>query len=72
MNPEVEAGLLRLRAAMKRAEAAQLDLASRAVELVPKLIALREAFDASVAQEVAEHPDLAELNIRMDALYDLP
>lgn len=36
----------------------------------------RQASDEHLASleacEVAEHPDLAEMNVRFDALYDLP
>ncbi|MCG0065017.1 hypothetical protein L0F81_17230 [Streptomyces tricolor] len=33
---------------------------------------LTDTFNAGVAQDVAEHPDLAELNVQMDGFYGDP
>lgn len=38
----------------------------------PALQKMAEAWDGACAQEVAEHPDLAELNVQLDGYYDGP
>jgi len=58
----VEASKHKLIAAVHEASAAFVDLAK----------AMREAdvhINASVASEVASHPDLAELNVQLDGYY---
>lgn len=52
------AALLRLHSAAETAGAALSDLA--------------DAVRGSMDRDVAEHPDLAELNVRLDALYEAP
>ena len=67
------------RAAMHKAMAIQLRMAAATHELAATAaIAERsmrqfvDTWNASVAREVAEHPDLAELNVQLDGYYHTP
>lgn len=65
----IRQGLFRMRAAAYRAEAAKCELAAVAVGAAAALRGFVETFQAAVDRDVAEHPDLAELNVTMDGFY---
>lgn len=67
---ELLAALSRLVAARARAVAAIYDTAAVAFKATASAQRFTEAFVRSEAREIAEHPDLAELNVRMDGYYD--
>lgn len=66
---EIRAALLRHMAHRHRAYAAYLDTLAACVKATASAQALTEAFRRSEALEMAEHPDLAELNVQMDGYY---
>jgi hypothetical protein len=45
------------------------ELESTAATAGPALRRMAEAWDAACAQEIAEHPGLAELNVQLDSFY---
>jgi hypothetical protein len=45
------------------------ELKSTTATAGPALQRMAEAWDAACAQEIAEHPSLAELNVQMDGFY---
>jgi hypothetical protein len=45
------------------------ELESTAATAGPALRSMAEAWDAACAQEIVEHPELAELNVQMDGFY---
>jgi hypothetical protein len=63
------ARLLRLRAAMYRKKAAEDTLSAAAHNATAAMVEFGEAIRASERREVAEHPDLRELDARMDGFY---
>lgn len=67
---EIKAAILRHMAHRYRAYAAVFDVGAACVKATTSAQALTEAFQRSEAREVAEHPDLAELNVQMDGFYD--
>lgn len=69
---ELHARRLRLLAAYYRAKAAELDMAAQAALAARSLRQFAEAWDKGVAQDIAEHPDLAELNVQLDGYYAGP
>ncbi|MBT2508828.1 hypothetical protein J7I98_23660 [Streptomyces sp. ISL-98] len=66
---ELRARLHRIMAGRLRVAAAQHDMAASAVMATKSLKGFTDAWNASVAREVAEHPDLAELNVQMHGFY---
>ncbi|MFE6412524.1 hypothetical protein ACFVOR_36955 [Streptomyces sp. NPDC057837] len=67
------------RAAMHKAMVIRLRMAAAAHELAATTAiterSMRQFVDtwnSSVAREVAEHPDLAELNVQLDGYYENP
>ena len=69
---ELRARLHRIVAGRLRAVAAEQDMAAAAVMATKSMKQFADAWNAGVARDVAEHPDLAELNVQMDAFYEGP
>ncbi|WP_405536843.1 hypothetical protein [Streptomyces antimycoticus] len=69
---ELRARLHRIAAARLRVAATQQDMAASAVMATKAFKQFAETFNAGVARDVAEHPDLAELNVQMDGFYEGP
>lgn len=69
---ELRARMLRLLAAGHRKRAAELELAASATLATRSMRSLADALTESEAREIAEHPDLAELNAQMKGWYDAP
>lgn len=69
---EIRARMLRLLAAGHRKKAAELEMAASAVLAGRSIRKFTEAWNAGIAQDVANHPDLAELNVQLDGFYDGP
>ncbi|MFI5880840.1 hypothetical protein [Streptomyces sp. NPDC051554] len=66
---ELQAQRLRILAGLYRKKAAELDMAAAAALATRSMRKFAEAWDAGIAQDVAQHPDLAELNIQLDGFY---
>lgn len=60
------ASMYRIRAGAHRVAAARDDMLAATVQMGTSLRHFSEALVASEARDFAEHPDLAELNVRMD------
>lgn len=69
---EVQARLLRFLATAHRKRAAELEMAAEAALATRSMRRLAEVLTESEVREVAEHPDLAELNAQMRGFYDGP
>lgn len=69
---KVRAAMHRIMAGRLRVAAAEQDLAASAVLATQSMKRFADAMNASVAQEVAQHPDLAEINVQLDGFYDGP
>ncbi|MET9222297.1 hypothetical protein ABZX65_26525 [Streptomyces sp. NPDC003300] len=67
---EIRARVLRILAARARARAAELEMAATAVLATRSLKRFAEVMTESEAREIAEHPDLAELNAQMKGFYE--
>lgn len=66
---ELRARMHRIAASQLRAAAAGQDVAAAAMLAAKSMKQLTDAFNAGVARDVAEHPDLAELNVQLDGFY---
>lgn len=66
---ELQARRLRILAGLYRKRAAELDMAAEAALASRSMRRFADAWNAGIAQDVAEHPDLAELNVRLDGFY---
>lgn len=66
---ELQAAMHRVLAGRLRLWAADQDLAATAVLATRSMRRFADAMNNSVQQEVAAHPDLAELNVQMDGYY---
>ena len=69
---ELRAAVHRVIAARLRAEAARHDMAAQAVLATRSMQKFAEVMAAADAADVAEHPDLAELNAQMRGWYEEP
>jgi hypothetical protein len=69
---ELQARRLRLLAALYRKRAAELDMAAEAALATRSMSRFTEAWNAGIAQDIAGHPDLAELNVQLDGYYGAP
>ena len=69
MSPKERAAMLRVAAGRLDVEAARLRMAASATLAAEAMRGFGEAVAVAESREVAEHPDLAELNIMCDALY---
>ncbi|OZE13365.1 hypothetical protein CH249_01890 [Rhodococcus sp. 05-2255-3B1] len=68
-NSEREYLRLRAMAMQAEMEAAKLRFAAAAVRASAAMRAFAEAYQDGFDAEVAQHPDLAELNVQMDSFY---
>lgn len=66
---ELQAQKLRILAASHRKRAAELDAAAAAVLAGRSMRKFADLLTDAEAREVAEHPDLAELNVQLDGYY---
>lgn len=69
---ELRASMHRVIAARLRHEAAKHDMAAQAVIATRSMKRFAEVMAAADATNVANHPDLAELNAQMKGFYDNP
>ena len=74
MSEHIDAHEFRVRmhgimAGRHRVAAAEHKMAAAALKAAKSLRGFSEAWNASVANDVAEHPDLVELNVQMDGFY---
>jgi hypothetical protein len=60
---------LRLRALMHRRTAAHLELAAAMTRTTAAFRGLAEVLERTPVEHVTEHPDLAELDLRLDGFY---
>lgn len=67
---EIRATILKHMADRYRAYAAVFDTAAACAKATASAQRLTEAFQRSEAREMAEHPDLAELNVQLNGFYD--
>jgi hypothetical protein len=67
---DIRAAMFRHLAHRARALAAIFDLAAACMTATASARRFAAAVVASEASEVAQHPDLAELNVRLDGFYD--
>ena len=56
-------------AALHQKKAAELNMAAEAALATRSMQRLVDAWNAGVAQDIAQHPDLAELNAQLDGFY---
>ena len=70
MNPELEAGLLRLAAGLHRKRGAELELAASALMASQALKRLLDAMAAGDLRGMLEHPDLTHLDLQMNGFYE--
>lgn len=74
MTPEeqakITASMHRFRANRLRMMAAWEDLNATAAEAAIPLAAFVKTLKEAEAREIAEHPDLAELNVQLDGYYE--
>ncbi|MFE2311655.1 hypothetical protein ACFXC8_00390 [Streptomyces sp. NPDC059441] len=66
---ELQARRLRILAALHRQRAAELDMAATAVLTTRSMNQFVDLLTEAEAKDVAEHPDLAELNAQLDGFY---
>lgn len=68
-SDEFRARMHRIMAGRLRVAAAEQDLAANAVAATASFRQLAAAMAGGDAQDVADHPDLAELNVQCDGYY---
>ena len=66
---ELRARQLRILASLHRKRAAELDMAAEAALATRSMRRLAELLTEAEVQQLAEHPDLAELNVQLDGYY---
>lgn len=66
---ELRAQQLRILAALHRKRAAELDMAAAATMASRTMRRLTELLTAAEIKDIAEHPDLAELNAQLEGFY---
>jgi len=69
MSAETRAALLRFTASLHDRTAAELRLAASAVIASESMTRLAEVMQSASDAELATHPDMAELNVRLDGFY---
>lgn len=69
---ETRARLLRALAQAHRVRAAALDAEAEAVLATRSMRVLADVITEAEARDIAEHPDLAELNVQLDNRYEPP
>lgn len=66
---ELRARQLRILAGLHRKRAAELDMAAEAALATRSMRRFVELLTESEVRELAEHPDLAELNVQLEGFY---
>ncbi|NUR03212.1 MAG: hypothetical protein HOY79_43880 [Streptomyces sp.] len=66
---ELRARQLRILAGLHRKRAAELDMAAEAALATRSMRRWAEVLTESEMREIAEHPDLAELNVQLEGFY---
>ena len=69
MTPAERAATLRFLAAYAELKAAEMRTMVSVVEAAESMRKFGQAWQAGMDADLAGHPDMAELNVRMDALY---
>ncbi|NGO75417.1 hypothetical protein G6045_06960 [Streptomyces sp. YC504] len=69
---ELRARQLRILAGLHRKRAAELEMAAQAGLAARSMRKLTELLTEAEVREIAEHPDLAELNVQLDGFYEDP
>ncbi|MFI7096813.1 hypothetical protein [Streptomyces lydicus] len=69
---ELRARLHRILAGQLRVAAAAQDMAAAAVMTTKSMKQFAVVWNTAIARDVAEHPDLAELNVQLDGYYEGP
>lgn len=69
MSDELQPRLLRLLAMMHEAKAKERRLKADTAEAAESIRKLADSMQEGFDRDVASHPDLAELNVQMDAFY---
>lgn len=59
----------RIMAGRHRVAAAEHEMAANAVKAEKSMKAFVDAWNSGAARDIAEHPDLAELNVQLDGFY---
>ncbi|WP_329022539.1 MULTISPECIES: hypothetical protein [Streptomyces] len=68
-DANLNAQIHRTRAAAHRMAASAHDLSATAIAMAASMKKVVDIQTAAEAQQVAAHPDLAELNVRLDGFY---
>jgi hypothetical protein len=66
---ELRARQLRILAGLHRKRAAELDMAAEAALATRSMRRLAELLTEAEVHQLAEHPDLAELNVQLEGFY---
>ena len=66
---ELRARQLRILADLHRKRAAELDMAAEAALATRSMRRLAELLTEAEVRQLAEHPDLAELNVQLEGFY---
>jgi TolB-like protein len=69
MTGSERARLLRCLAGYIEIQAARIRLHATMVETAEKMQRFADVWQAGIDRDVAEHPDLAELNVQLDSYY---
>ncbi|WP_199546604.1 hypothetical protein [Streptomyces sp. N35] len=69
---ELRARQLRILASLHRKRAAELEMTAQAGLAVRSMRKLTETLTEAEVRQIAEHPDLAELNVQLDGFYEGP
>ncbi|MFJ2745231.1 hypothetical protein ACIO3O_36865 [Streptomyces sp. NPDC087440] len=67
---EQRVAALRLKASLLRAQAHACDMEASMLTTAGKMRGFLDMLDGAVARDVATHPDLAELNVLLNSMYD--
>ncbi|MFJ9234138.1 hypothetical protein ACIRJ3_04025 [Streptomyces anulatus] len=62
----------RLRAAWYRYKASVVDVEASAIRMTDAMRRFADAVQSGTDREIAEHPDLAEINVMLDGYYENP
>jgi len=66
---ELRARQLRILAGLHRKRAAELEMMAEATRATRSMRRLVDLLTEAEVREIAEHPDLAELNVQLDGFY---
>ncbi|MER7175585.1 hypothetical protein [Streptomyces mesophilus] len=69
---ELRARQLRILAGLHRKRADELEMTAQAGLAARSMRKLTEVLTEAEVREIAEHPDLAELNVQLDGYYEDP